>query len=83
MLKARYPLQAPHPKALSFSAGDRFLPLHSPNKEKEWWLVLSKDAQVGYIPMNYVLYLPVSMQPFNFNVLSIMSMPSAKLCCFT
>ncbi|XP_043219401.1 NCK-interacting protein with SH3 domain-like isoform X1 [Amphibalanus amphitrite] len=60
MLKAKYPLQAPHPKALSFSAGDRFLPLHSPNKEKEWWLVLSKDAEVGYIPMNYVLYLPAT-----------------------
>ncbi|XP_037088949.1 NCK-interacting protein with SH3 domain-like [Pollicipes pollicipes] len=60
MLKAQYPLQAPHPKALSFSAGDRFLPLHSPNRDKEWWLVLSKEAEVGYIPMNYAAFLPAT-----------------------
>ena len=39
--------------ALSFSAGDEFV-VFDTTRDPHWWLALSSEGEVGYVPANYL-----------------------------
>lgn len=54
MLKALYDFKATYAKSLSFTANEYFI-LHQTNlKHKNWWQVINKNGEIGFIPSNYI-----------------------------
>lgn len=53
MLRALYDFNATFHKALSFRENDLFVLLQSNTKQRNWWQVINKEGQVGFIPSNY------------------------------
>ncbi|CAK9828409.1 NCK-interacting protein with SH3 domain [Anthophora retusa] len=62
MLKALYNFKATFSKTLSFQEGDYFILYQTNTKQRNWWQVVNKDGQIGYIPSNYVTTVKVSSQ---------------------
>ncbi|KAF7990249.1 hypothetical protein HCN44_000054 [Aphidius gifuensis] len=61
MLKALYDFKATFAKTLSFTENDHFILHQSNTKQRNWWQVVNKHGQLGYIPSNYVT--AVKVQP--------------------
>lgn len=59
VLKALYDFKATFAKTLSFQEGDYFILYQSNTKQRNWWQVVNKDGQIGYIPSNYVTTVKV------------------------
>lgn len=64
MLKALYDFNATFHKALSFRENDLFVLLQSNTKQRNWWQVINKEGQVGFIPSNYATTEKVQPQFF-------------------
>ncbi|XP_076242766.1 NCK-interacting protein with SH3 domain [Calliopsis andreniformis] len=62
MLKALYDFKATFAKTLSFQEGDHFVLYQANTKQRNWWQVVNRDGQIGYIPSNYVTTVKVSSQ---------------------
>lgn len=62
VLKALYDFKATFAKTLSFQEGDYFILYQSNTKQRNWWQVVNKDGQIGYIPSNYVTTVKVPSQ---------------------
>lgn len=59
MLKALYDFEATLAKTLSFTEGEFFY-LHQTNtKQRNWWHVVNRKGQVGFVPSNYVASIKV------------------------
>ncbi|XP_017760777.1 PREDICTED: NCK-interacting protein with SH3 domain isoform X2 [Eufriesea mexicana] len=54
VLKALYNFKAMFAKTLSFQEGDYFILYQTNTKQRNWWQVVNRDGQIGYIPSNYV-----------------------------
>uniref|UniRef100_A0A2A4JQU5 SH3 domain-containing protein n=1 Tax=Heliothis virescens TaxID=7102 RepID=A0A2A4JQU5_HELVI len=54
MLKALYDFEATLPKTLSFTEGEFFFLQQSNAKQRNWWHVVNRKGQVGFVPSNYV-----------------------------
>lgn len=54
MLKALYDFEATSAKTLSFSEGDFFYLQQTNTKQRNWWHVVNRKGQVGFVPSNYV-----------------------------
>lgn len=61
MLKALYDFKATFAKTLSFQQDEHFILLQRNIKQKNWWQVVNKKGQLGYIPSNYVKPVKVCM----------------------
>ncbi|GBP24715.1 hypothetical protein EVAR_79562_1 [Eumeta japonica] len=59
MLKALYDFEATMPKTLSFCEGDHFYLHQSKGKQRNWWHVVNRKGQVGFVPSNYVASMKV------------------------
>ncbi|XP_051169755.1 NCK-interacting protein with SH3 domain isoform X2 [Leptopilina boulardi] len=64
MLRALYDFNATFHKALSFRENDLFVLLQSNTKQRNWWQVINKEGQVGFIPSNYATTEKVQPQFF-------------------
>ncbi|XP_034176122.1 NCK-interacting protein with SH3 domain [Osmia lignaria lignaria] len=62
VLKALYDFKATFAKTLSFQEGDYFILYQTNTKQRNWWQVVNRDGQIGYIPSNYVTTVKVSSQ---------------------
>ncbi|XP_017793381.1 PREDICTED: NCK-interacting protein with SH3 domain [Habropoda laboriosa] len=62
VLKALYDFKATFSKTLSFQEGDYFILYQTNTKQRNWWQVVNRDGQIGYIPSNYVTTVKVSSQ---------------------
>ncbi|XP_017760776.1 PREDICTED: NCK-interacting protein with SH3 domain isoform X1 [Eufriesea mexicana] len=62
VLKALYNFKAMFAKTLSFQEGDYFILYQTNTKQRNWWQVVNRDGQIGYIPSNYVTTVKVSSQ---------------------
>ncbi|CAK9799318.1 NCK-interacting protein with SH3 domain [Anthophora quadrimaculata] len=62
VLKALYNFKATFSKTLSFQEGDYFILYQTNTKQRNWWQVVNRDGQIGYIPSNYVTTVKVSSQ---------------------
>ncbi|XP_023248469.1 NCK-interacting protein with SH3 domain isoform X3 [Copidosoma floridanum] len=62
MLKALYDFNATFAKTMSFHENDHFVLYQSHTKQRNWWQVVNKKGQVGYIPSNYVTTIKVNPQ---------------------
>lgn len=60
MLRSLYDFQPTYPRALSFKTGDYFILYQTNTKHKNWWEVINKEAQMGFVPNNYVQKVNVS-----------------------
>lgn len=60
MLQALYDFKATLAKTLSFNEKDFFILYPANKKQRQWWQVVNRKAQVGYIPSNYVNKIQVS-----------------------
>ncbi|KAI5636320.1 SH3 domain-containing protein [Phthorimaea operculella] len=64
MLKALYDFDATLAKTLSFTEGEYFF-LHQTNtKQRNWWHVVNRKGQVGFVPSNYVATIKVEPEFF-------------------
>ncbi|XP_050558794.1 NCK-interacting protein with SH3 domain isoform X2 [Spodoptera frugiperda] len=54
MLKALYDFEATLAKTLSFTEGEFFFLQQSNAKQRNWWHVVNRKGQVGFVPSNYV-----------------------------
>lgn len=59
VLKALYDFKATFAKTLSFQEGDYFILYQTNTKQRNWWQVVNRDGQIGYIPSNYVTTVKV------------------------
>ena len=62
MLKALYDFNATFAKTLSFQENDHFVLYQNYTKQRNWWQVVNKQGQVGYIPSNYVTTIKIHPQ---------------------
>ncbi|XP_016837235.1 NCK-interacting protein with SH3 domain isoform X1 [Nasonia vitripennis] len=62
MLKGLYDFNATFAKTLSFQENDHFVLYQSHTKQRNWWQVVNRKGQVGYIPSNYVTTIKVHPQ---------------------
>lgn len=54
MLRALYDFAATYAKSLSFKQGDYFILYQTNLKHKNWWQVINKRGEVGFVPSNYI-----------------------------
>ncbi|XP_068629826.1 NCK-interacting protein with SH3 domain [Battus philenor] len=54
MLKALYDFEATLAKTLSFTEGEFFYLQQTNTKQRNWWHVVNRKGQVGFVPSNYV-----------------------------
>lgn len=59
MLTALYDFEATLAKTLSFTEGDFFYLQQSNTKQRNWWHVVNRKGQVGFVPSNYVASVKV------------------------
>lgn len=75
MLKALYDFEATLAKTLSFNEGEFFFLQQINSKQRNWWHVVNRKGQVGFVPSNYVAsvkvtqfyYLNYEAWPMSFN----------------
>jgi len=70
MLQAMYEFRATLAKTLSFQEKEMFVLFPANKKQKQWWQVVNRKAQVGFIPSNYVSTIQVSQKWSICNFLS-------------
>lgn len=67
MLQALYDFKATLAKTLSFNEKELFVLYPTNKKQRQWWQVVNRKGQVGFIPSNYVTKIQVSpSQIFDF-----------------
>ena len=76
MLRGLYDFKATFPKALSFRENDYFVLLQSNTKQRNWWQVINKEGQVGFIPSNYATIEKVNNTNINFLFLNLKNLKS-------
>ncbi|XP_026744474.1 NCK-interacting protein with SH3 domain isoform X2 [Trichoplusia ni] len=59
MLKALYDFEATLAKTLTFTEGEFFFLQQSNAKQRNWWHVVNRKGQVGFVPSNYVAAVKV------------------------
>ncbi|CAG9585311.1 unnamed protein product [Danaus chrysippus] len=64
MLTALYDFEATLAKTLSFTEGDFFYLQQSNTKQRNWWHVVNRKGQVGFVPSNYVASVKVEPDYF-------------------
>ncbi|KAJ0180613.1 hypothetical protein K1T71_004017 [Dendrolimus kikuchii] len=64
MLKALFDFEATLAKTLSFSEGEFFYLQHSHTKQRNWWYVVNRKGQLGFVPSNYVASVKVEPEFF-------------------
>ncbi|XP_045445913.1 NCK-interacting protein with SH3 domain [Melitaea cinxia] len=64
MLKALFDFEATLAKTLSFTEGDFFYLQQTNTKQRNWWHVVNKKGQVGFVPSNYVAAVKVEPEFF-------------------
>ncbi|XP_028173438.1 NCK-interacting protein with SH3 domain isoform X5 [Ostrinia furnacalis] len=64
MLKALYDFEATLTKTLSFSEGEFFFLQQNNAKQRNWWHVVNRKGQVGFVPSNYVASVKVDPEYF-------------------
>ncbi|XP_030038903.2 NCK-interacting protein with SH3 domain [Manduca sexta] len=64
MLKAMFDFEATLAKTLSFSEGEFFYLQQTNTKQRNWWHVVNKKGQVGFVPSNYVATVKVEPEYF-------------------
>lgn len=62
MLKALFDFEATLAKTLSFSEGEYFHLQQSNTKQRNWWHVVNRKGQVGFVPSNYVATVKVEAE---------------------
>ncbi|XP_028037900.1 NCK-interacting protein with SH3 domain [Bombyx mandarina] len=62
MLKALFDFEATLAKTLSFSEGEYFYLQQSNTKQRNWWHVVNRKGQVGFVPSNYVATVKVEAE---------------------
>ncbi|CAB3242387.1 unnamed protein product [Arctia plantaginis] len=62
MLKALYDFEATLAKTLSFCEGEFFFLQQSNTKQRNWWHVVNRKGQVGFVPSNYVAAVKVETE---------------------
>lgn len=60
MLTALYDFEATLAKTLSFSEGEFFFLQQTNTKQRNWWHVVNRKGQVGFVPSNYVATVKVN-----------------------
>lgn len=60
MLKALYDFEATLAKTLSFNEGEFFFLQQINSKQRNWWHVVNRKGQVGFVPSNYVASVKVT-----------------------
>lgn len=60
MLKALFDFEATLVKTLSFTEGEFFYLHQHSTKQRNWWHVINRKGQVGFVPSNYVAVVKVS-----------------------
>lgn len=60
MLKALFDFEATLAKTLSFTEGEFFYLQPTNTKQRNWWHVVNRKGQVGFVPSNYVVAAKVS-----------------------
>lgn len=60
MLRALYDFKATYAKSLSFLQNDYFILYQTNLKHKNWWQVINKNGEVGFIPSNYIETISVT-----------------------
>ncbi|XP_041977373.1 NCK-interacting protein with SH3 domain [Aricia agestis] len=64
MLTARFDFEATLNKTLSFVEGEYFYLQQSNTKQRNWWYVVNRKGQVGFVPSNYVAAVKVEPEFF-------------------
>ncbi|XP_061712409.1 NCK-interacting protein with SH3 domain [Cydia pomonella] len=64
MLQALYDFEATLAKTLSFTEGEFFYLQQQNVKQRNWWHVVNKKGQVGFVPSNYVATVKVEPEFF-------------------
>lgn len=64
MLKALYDFEASLAKTLSFNEGEYFYLQQTNAKQRNWWHVVNRKGQVGFVPSNYVQSVKVEPEFF-------------------
>ncbi|XP_049866632.1 NCK-interacting protein with SH3 domain-like [Pectinophora gossypiella] len=59
ILKALYDFEATQSKTLSFTEGEFFFLQQTNSKQRNWWHVVNRKGQVGFVPSNYVASVKV------------------------
>ncbi|CAG9114408.1 unnamed protein product [Plutella xylostella] len=59
MLKALYDFEATLSKTLSFTEGEFFFLQQTNSKQRNWWHVVNRKGQMGFVPSNYVVAVKV------------------------
>ncbi|KOB75852.1 Transcription initiation factor TFIID subunit 5, partial [Operophtera brumata] len=59
MLKALFDFEATLAKTLSFTEGELFYLQQTNTKQRNWWHVVNRKGQVGFVPSNYVVAVKV------------------------
>lgn len=67
MLQALYDFEATLAKTLSFTEGEFFYLQQHNTKQRNWWHVVNRKGQVGFVPSNYVATVKVQLVPISFN----------------
>lgn len=60
MLKALFDFEATLAKTLSFNEGEFFFLQQINSKQRNWWHVVNRKGQVGFVPSNYVASVKVT-----------------------
>lgn len=61
MLQALYDFKATLAKTLSFHEKELFILYPANKKQKQWWQVVNRKGQVGFIPSNYISKIKVNI----------------------
>ncbi|XP_063359322.1 NCK-interacting protein with SH3 domain [Cydia amplana] len=64
MLQALYDFEATLAKTLSFTEGEFFYLQQQNVKQRNWWHVVNRKGQVGFVPSNYVATVKVEPEFF-------------------
>ncbi|KAI8434852.1 hypothetical protein MSG28_003343 [Choristoneura fumiferana] len=64
MLQALYDFEATLAKTLSFTEGEFFYLQQHNAKQRNWWHVVNRKGQVGFVPSNYVATVKVEPEFF-------------------
>lgn len=67
MLKALYDFDATLAKTLGFSANEFFYLQQNNTKQRNWWHVVNRKGQVGFVPSNYVAAVKVNTTNMNLS----------------
>lgn len=59
MLQALYDFKATLAKTLSFHEKELFVLYPTNKKQRQWWQVVNRKGQVGFIPSNYITKIQV------------------------